>query len=231
MGRILHVRLTVPEPMDAANGGAEQAPTVLLVDANQMNVLRLSELFRSRGFNVEVCEDGDAAVDEYIRLDPELVVLALDLPSLDGHLAALEMREHGGDERLLFVAPKSMSDLARHAAHSAGAVGVLEKPVSRASLEEAWPRIIGPVPEAPGLEDLDELYPDREGATPPAPLPLPQLPALDALPLPTLPLPVVAPSPAPAAPAPRKKRGRLLVLLLLLVGGGAAAAWRYGWLM
>jgi CheY-like chemotaxis protein len=160
------------------------APTVLLVDSNPMNVLRMTELLQGRGFDVNVCEDGDEAVDEYIRLDPELVVLALDLPSLDGHLAALEMREHGGDERIIFVAPRRMLSLAKDAGFSAGAVGVLEKPVTRSALDAIWSAVEGPVPAAPGLEDLEELYPDR--TPPPLDLPLPDLPLPD-LPLPTLP--------------------------------------------
>ena len=80
----------------------EEAPTVLLVDNNKMSLHRLTNIFRQREFNVVTCDDGDKAVDEYIRLDPELVVLALDIPSLDGHLAALEMREHGKECRILF---------------------------------------------------------------------------------------------------------------------------------
>ena len=159
------------------------APTVLLVDSNPMNVLRLTELLQGRGFEVSVCEDGDLAVDEYIRLDPELVVLALDLPSLDGHLAALEMREHGGDERIMFVAPRRMLALAKDAGFSAGAVAVLEKPVTRSALDEVWAAVEGPVPAAPGLDDLEELYPDR--TPPPLDLPLPNLP------LPPLPAVVV----------------------------------------
>ena len=66
-----------------------EARTVLLVDNNQMALLRLSNIFRQREFNVVTCEDGDRAVDEYIRIDPELVVISIDIPSMDGHLAAL----------------------------------------------------------------------------------------------------------------------------------------------
>ena len=45
---------------------SDVAPTVLLVDSNPMNVLRMTELLQGRGFDVNVCEDGDEAVDEYI---------------------------------------------------------------------------------------------------------------------------------------------------------------------
>ncbi|MEL0266631.1 MAG: response regulator [Candidatus Poseidoniales archaeon] len=207
------------------------APTVLIVDNNPMSSLRLSNLFKTRNFNVELCEDGDQAVDEYIRLDPELVVLSLDIPSLDGHLAALEMREHGGESRIVFVAPARMADTARNAAYSAGAVAWLQKPISGESLEAAWSTILGTIPEAPGLDDLDELYPDRvsveEDTGPmvaPLPLPLPgqlpplaELPALDAL-------PVVAVEPAPSKPKKSKKR---LVGLLIIAAVAAGLGYAY----
>ena len=139
---------------------AEEAPIVLIVDNNQMAIHRLKQIFTQRGFAVEICEDGDKAVDEYIRINPELVVMALDIPSLDGHLAALEMREHGGDCRLILTAPSRQSDLAIDAAFSAGAVAWLEKPISAKTVEAVWENVLGPIPEAPGLEDIDELYPD-----------------------------------------------------------------------
>ena len=208
----------------------ESAPTVLIVDNNPMSSMRLTNLFKTRNFNVELCEDGDQAVDEYIRLDPELVVLALDIPSLDGHLAALEMREHGGESRIVFVAPARMADVARNATFSAGAVTWLQKPISGESLEAAWSTILGAIPEAPGLEDLDELYPDRiqveadEGPLLPLPgtLPLPDianLPPLDALPE----LAVIAPT----TEANKTGRGKRLVVVLLLLVAGAGAAVAY----
>ena len=129
----------------------DAAQTVLIVDNNPMSSMRLTNLFKAKNFKIEVCEDGDKAVDEYIRLDPELVVLSLDLPSLDGHLAALEMREHGGEQRIVFVAPSRMAELARNASFSAGAVTWLQKPISSGTLESSWNKIIGTIPESPGL--------------------------------------------------------------------------------
>lgn len=135
--------------------------------------------------------------------------MALDLPSLDGHIAALEMREHGGDQRIIFVAPKRMLSIARDAAFSAGAVALLEKPVTTEALDEVWDTVLGDVPDAPGLEDLDELYPGERikveedtgpilPQLPPLPLPLP-VPELDEL-------PVLLP-PTPTA-QPKKKKAK-----------------------
>tara|TARA_B110000444_G_C18851228_1_gene605771 strand:+ start:3523 stop:4242 length:720 start_codon:yes stop_codon:yes gene_type:complete len=208
-----------------SNNSNEESPTVLIVDNNAMSLQRLSRLFKIKDFNIEICEDGDKAVDEYIRLDPELVVLSLDIPSLDGHLAALEMREHGGEARILFVAPKRLSNLAQDAALSAGAVACLEKPISATSLEEQWEQILGPIPEAPGLEDLDQLYPeDRikveedDGLMSLPPLPgLPLLGDLSAeLPVPlelSVSLPAITLEPSKSS----KKSGKLKFILLLLI--------------
>ena len=211
----------------------ETAPTVLLVDNNPMSTHRLANLFKAKNFNVVICEDGDQAVDDYIRIDPELVLLSLDLPSLDGHLAALEMREHGGEERVVFIAPRRMASLARDAAHSAGAVAWLEKPVSAEALTSVWSRILGPIPEAPGLEDLDSLYPNRiqveadEGPLHPLPATLP-LPLPDVTLLPDL--PTVVPT-VHATSKPKKGKKRLfLVTAIGLVAVGVGYAYQQGML-
>jgi CheY-like chemotaxis protein len=209
---------------------SDEAPTVLIVDNNQMSIMRLREVFKKRGFATQVCEDGDLAVDEYIKIDPELVVMSLDIPSLDGHLAALEMREHGGDSRILFIAPNRLQELAVHATYSAGAVGWLAKPVSQAQLDEIWDQVLGPIPEAPGLEDLDELYPEDRIKPQPDEIQLPpltELPSLETLP-PIAELPAIEPEVVDVARP--KKRGRKLLLLLVLIGLGIGIAYQQGYL-
>jgi CheY-like chemotaxis protein len=203
-----------------------EAPTVLLVDNNQMALHRLSTIFRQREFKVVTCDDGDKAVDEYIRLDPELVVMSLDIPSMDGHLAALEMREHGKDCRILFCAPKRQAQLAHDAAHSAGAIGWVEKPITAASIESIWSLILGPIPEAPGLQDLDMIHPVdelievEEDIDPIAPSTQPVLP------LPINPLPVMAAE--QSRPKKRSSKGKRLLIVVLIFTSLAAAGW-YAW--
>tara|TARA_B100000767_G_scaffold78192_1_gene74887 strand:- start:535 stop:1203 length:669 start_codon:yes stop_codon:yes gene_type:complete len=201
----------------------EEAPTVLIVDNNQMSLHRLTAIFRQREFNVVTCEDGDKAVDEYIRLDPELVVMSLDIPSMDGHLAALEMREHGKECRILFSAPKRQAQLAKDATHSAGAIGWVEKPITAGAIESIWSLVLGPIPEAPGLEDLDSIHPVEE---------MIEIEEDIAL-LPILPLPVLEISPTLSQKKPKKRSGkakRLLIILVMFTTLGAAGwyAWSSG---
>ena len=205
----------------------EEAPTVLLVDNNQMSLHRLTNIFRQREFNVVTCDDGDKAVDEYIRIDPELVVLALDIPSMDGHLAALEMREHGKDCRILFSAPKRQAQLAHDATHSAGAIGWVEKPITASSIDSIWDLVLGPIPDAPGLQDLDTIHPVEEMIQiekdeGPMPLPLPEI-----APLPINPLPV---EDRVVQKKKSSKAKRLLIVLVMFTGLGAAGwyAWSNG---
>ena len=200
----------------------DEAPTVLLVDNNQMSLHRLGAIFRQREFNVVTCDDGDKAVDEYIRLDPELVVLSLDIPSLDGHLAALEMREHGKDCRILFSAPKRQAQIASDATHSAGAIGWIDKPVSASAIDSIWDLVLGPIPDAPGLQDLDTLHPVEEMIVveedaPSAPMPLPTPIAIN--PLPT------------EQQVPTKKKSsavKNLLIGVIILGALGAGGW-YAW--
>jgi CheY-like chemotaxis protein len=201
-----------------------EAPTVLLVDNNQMALHRLSTIFRQRDFKVVTCDDGDKAVDEYIRLDPELVVMSLDIPSMDGHLAALEMREHGKDCRILFCAPKRQAQLAHDATHSAGAIGWVEKPITAAAIESIWDLVLGPIPEAPGLQDLDTIHPVDDLIEIEADIDPTLLPALPVLPMPINPLPVTEKT----SSKKRSSKGKRLLAVMLIFTTLAAAGW-YAW--
>ena len=208
-----------------ANADPEDAPSVLLVDNNEMTLMRLKEIFRQRDFHVIECNDGDKAVDEYILHNPELVIIALDIPTLDGHLAALEMREHGGDSRIIFSSPRRLTELSTQAMHSAGAVAVVEKPITKSVIDDIWDAVLGPIPEAPGLEDMDKLYPDDELQIEEIETELQLLPP----PLPILPaLPVEEIVVVYNSSKPKKKKRKYFFLLIVLSGIGFLASAYFG---
>ncbi|CAI8408639.1 MAG: Uncharacterised protein [Candidatus Poseidoniaceae archaeon] len=97
-------------------------------------------------------------------------------------------------------------------------------------MDEIWDQVLGPIPEAPGLEDLDKLYPeDRIKPQPDEP----QLPPLDQLP-PLEPLPALAELPEiepEVAETTRPRRsGRKILFLLILIGIGVGIAYQQGYL-
>ena len=193
----------------------EMSRVALVVVGNSILEGRLRNIMSRRGWSVEICNDGDKAVDEYVRLEPELVFLTLDLPTMDGHIAALEMRETDPKARIIFVSSKTRLSKTQDAAYSSGAVVTLVTPVAFSDIDEKWEEIMGEIPEAPGLPDLDALYPELEEPAPIIP-PLPELP-----PLPKL------PEPQTVVEKPKKKRGRklkLFIFSIILISSGLAIA-------
>ncbi|GIS29581.1 MAG: hypothetical protein Ct9H90mP1_3090 [Methanobacteriota archaeon] len=153
----------------------ESKPTALIVHENRITASRLRSIMSQRGWKSEICDDGDTAVDEYVRIKPDMVFMGLNLPTMDGHVAALEIRESDPQARVIFVVSKSRLAKANDAAYSAGAVTVLVTPLTRSDIDQKWVMMNGPIPDAPGLEDLDELYPDIEEEEQP---PLPPIPMI-----------------------------------------------------
>ena len=167
-----------------------------------------------RGWESEICNDGDTAVDEYVRIKPEMVFMGLNLPTMDGHVAALEIRESDPQARVIFVVSKSRLAKANDAAYSAGAVAVLVTPLTRSDIDQKWVMMNGPIPEAPGLVDLDELYPDLEEEEQPAHPPIPII--ADSAET-HAPAPNGLPPPLPEPPASKRKRGRALPLAIITI--------------
>ena len=200
---------------------SDDKPTALIVHENGITASRLKSIMSQRGWASQICNDGDKAVDEYVKMKPNMVFMGLNLPTMDGHVAAREIRESDPEARVVFVVSKSRLSKANDAAYSAGAVSVLVTPLTRADIDQKWVLMNGPIPNAPGLADLDVLYPEIEEETPDLP-PLPTLPVepsqIDAQPSPLPPL--------PEPPKPKRKRRTLRILILMAtiasIGFGAA---------
>lgn len=195
---------------------SDDKPTALIVHENGITASRLKSIMSQRGWVSQICDDGDKAVDEYVKMKPNMVFLGLNLPTMDGHVAALEIRESDPEARVVFVVSKSRLSKANDAAYSAGAVSVLVTPLTRADIDQKWVLMNGPIPDAPGLADLDTLYPDLEEELPDlSPLPTlqsPEVPSEISVP----PSPMMSP---PEPPKPKSKRRLLRILIPLVIIG------------
>ena len=62
-------------------------PRILLVEDNEMNRDMLSRRLQRKGFEVIVAEDGDEGVELARTASPDLVLMDVSLPGMDGHEA------------------------------------------------------------------------------------------------------------------------------------------------
>ena len=211
---------------------SEEAPLALVVVGNPTTEGRIRSIMKHQGWRTEICSDGDKAVDEFVRLRPDMVILSLDLPSMDGHIAALEMRETDYSARITIVTSRTGKEKAEDAAYSAGAVGVLVTPLTQSVFDEQWDSMMGDIPDAPGLSDLDELYPEVEESEMPLLPPMPPMmaPVPEAVEMPPAPLPEGEEA-GPEEPPKKKRKWLRRIVLLAVISGGAATGAHYAGLV
>jgi DNA-binding response OmpR family regulator len=78
--------------------------TVLVVD-DERNIVELVRLYLEKeGFNVVAASDGEQALVQYERTGPDLVVLDLMLPKMDGFEVCRELRRRGDVPILMLTA-------------------------------------------------------------------------------------------------------------------------------
>jgi hypothetical protein len=205
-----------------------ELPSALIV-VNERNAhRRITDLLRRRGHTIEDQPNGDRAVDTYVKMrreSPTVVFLSLDVAGpLNGHLVGLEIRESDPNARLVYICSRIRRSMAEDVAYSAGAVAILQVPFTMSDIEDSWDQIMGPVPEAPGLLDLDALYPDLRSIDGDEVVPVDELAPL---PIPTN----LPPPPEPLMPInpvqekKKKRRGtRRIISALFWFGLGAGIA-------
>lgn len=100
--------------------------TVLVVD-DERNIIELVRLYLEQaGFAVVEARDGQQALDQHDRVDPDLMVLDLMLPGMDGMEVTREVRRRGETPILMLTARSE--DIDRIVGLEIGADDYLTKP-------------------------------------------------------------------------------------------------------
>ncbi|MEM9795887.1 MAG: ATP-binding protein [Pseudomonadota bacterium] len=117
---------------------------LLLADDNATNRFLLTRLLRDEPFDVTIVEDGRQAVDAYIEDRPDIVILDISMPVLDGMAAAREIRAF---EAARGGTPAPLVSLTAHAGGDidaeltdAGFIDHMTKPVRKDDLMDAIAR-------------------------------------------------------------------------------------------
>jgi len=120
-----------------------RGPVVLVVEDSEDTRRVLSLELRHRGCRVVSAADGRAAVETALSARPDLILMELNLPLLDGIAAAEQIRGHSELNEVPIIAVTSFDAYGiREAALEAGCRDYLLKPLGRGALERALRRAL-----------------------------------------------------------------------------------------
>jgi len=123
---------------------------VLVVEDEALNRQAASKLLTQLGCEHAVVADGSGALSEYARFQPDLVLLDLWMPGMDGQETLARLRERfGPGVRVLFNS--GHADAALRDQLIAGGDAFLAKPFDLVALSEAIEATLAPGP-VPGVE-------------------------------------------------------------------------------
>jgi CheY-like chemotaxis protein/anti-sigma regulatory factor (Ser/Thr protein kinase) len=131
---------TPPEPVPHANDGAPHASAncrVLVVEDNAGALEMMSLLLRMQGHEIYAARDGLQALEAAQHHRPDVVLLDIGLPKLNGFEAARKIREQpwGRSMKLIALSGWAQDEDKRRAAE-AGFDDYLVKPIEPAQLEQ-----------------------------------------------------------------------------------------------
>ena len=102
-------------------------PSVLIVDDHQTFRTTARALLEAEGFDVVgEAEDGESAIDAVGRLHPEVVLLDIQLPGIDGFEVAERLTTNGSAPAVVLTSSRDASDFGALVERS-GARGFLPK--------------------------------------------------------------------------------------------------------
>jgi len=106
-------------------------PVVLVVEDNEKNLKLARDVLEFAGFIVHAATTGEDAVVQAKTVLPDLILMDLQLPGIDGHEALSQLRGDPGTSDIPVVALTAFAMRQdRDKAFNAGFDGYLEKPIS-----------------------------------------------------------------------------------------------------
>ena len=121
--------------MQAPLKKAFQPRRVLVVDDNLDHVQTLAVLLKGMGHQTEFAITGNAAISMARRFRPEVVLLDLGLPDMDGTSVCRQLRQEAGEQVRILVVTGSAREGDRERVIEAGGDQFLQKPLEPRFLE------------------------------------------------------------------------------------------------
>ena len=132
-------------PSTLRNSAANQveAATVLLVEDTEDNRQMMRRLLEMSGYRVVEATNGKEAVDAALQVQPQIILMDLSLPFVDGLAATRRIRSLPGMNKVPIVAVSAHDSADFHnEALEAGCDAYITKPIDYPQLEETVSRLL-----------------------------------------------------------------------------------------
>lgn len=116
-----------PEPLPIPPDTAPDELSILLVDDEPGIRLLLNKALKAQGYHVHEAKDGITGLEQFYTVQPDLILLDITMPSLDGFAVLKEIRQHNPVVGIVMVSALSPKLLTVEAM-TQGADGYIHKP-------------------------------------------------------------------------------------------------------
>lgn len=108
-----------------------KSPLVLIVDDDATMRLMMRHTLKKAGFEVEEAADGFPAIERFKTCRPDVVLLDVMMPQMDGFSACAEIRKVAGGEHVPILMATGLDDVESiNKAYEAGATDFITKPIT-----------------------------------------------------------------------------------------------------
>ena len=124
--------------------------TILLIEDNEQNRYLATFLLEQRGHEVVPAESGPLGLELAAKIRPDLILLDIQLPGMDGHAVARALKSDPRLKSIPIVAVTSYAMVGdREKVFAAGAEGYIEKPINPETFVTEVERFLRPPEKEP----------------------------------------------------------------------------------
>jgi two-component system chemotaxis response regulator CheY len=110
--------------------------TILLVDDDVDLLENTAYMIKSMGYDVVTAEDGQEAVIKFKDVKPDLTIMDVKMPKMDGFDAFFKMKQLDQETKVVLITAFSIDEKKHLKAKSMNLVATISKPYSFEKLEE-----------------------------------------------------------------------------------------------
>lgn len=135
---------------------------ILVVDDNETNLYLIHFIMNKMGCEIIEARDGYEGVNKALQEKPDLIIMDIQLPGIDGHEATRRIRASDEGKDVPIIALTSFAMPAdKELALAAGCTGYIPKPINVQSFMKEMNRYLKEIPDNEGENSDSETKRER----------------------------------------------------------------------